>query len=78
MSQRLPVRVRELPGLWPYEPVWRAMQAFTDSRDASTVDEFWLLQHEPVFTLGQAGKREHESVAHSRHCRRLPPALCAM
>lgn len=59
MSQRLPVRVRELPGLWPYEPVWRAMQAFTDSRDAATVDEFWLLQHEPVFTLGQAGKREH-------------------
>lgn len=59
MSERLPVLVRELPGLWPYEPVWRAMQAFTDARTADTTDEFWLLQHEPVFTLGQAGKTEH-------------------
>ncbi|HSX58636.1 MAG TPA: lipoyl(octanoyl) transferase LipB [Tahibacter sp.] len=59
MSDLLPVRVRQLPGLWPYEPVWRAMQAFTDARTAETVDEFWLLQHEPVFTLGQAGKTEH-------------------
>jgi len=59
MSERLPVLVRELPGLWPYEPVWRAMQAFTDARTPDTTDEFWLLQHEPVFTLGQAGKTEH-------------------
>jgi lipoyl(octanoyl) transferase len=35
------------------------MQAFTDSRDESTPDELWVLQHEPVFTLGQAGKWEH-------------------
>jgi lipoyl(octanoyl) transferase len=59
MGASLPVLVRELPGLWPYEPVWRAMQAFTDARTADTADEFWLLQHEPVFTLGQAGKHEH-------------------
>lgn len=59
MTEPLPVLVRELPGLWPYEPVWRAMQAFTDARTAETADEFWLLQHEPVFTLGQAGKTEH-------------------
>ncbi len=59
MSERLPVLVRELPGLWPYEPVWRAMQAFTDARTQDTTDEFWLLQHVPVFTLGQAGKIEH-------------------
>lgn len=59
MSEKLPVRVRELPGLWPYLPVWRAMQAFTDARNAQTADEFWLLQHEPVFTQGQAGKAEH-------------------
>ncbi|GMV30241.1 MAG: octanoyltransferase [Rhodanobacteraceae bacterium] len=59
MAESLPVLVRELPGLWPYEPVWRAMQAFTDARTADTADEFWLLQHEPVFTLGQAGKIEH-------------------
>lgn len=51
--------VRRLPGLQPYEPVWRAMQAFTDARDAQSPDELWVVEHEPVFTLGQAGKWEH-------------------
>lgn len=50
--------VRRL-GLQPYEPVWRAMQAFTDNRNETTPDELWLLQHPPVFTQGQAGKAEH-------------------
>ncbi len=53
-----PVIIRDL-GVQPYEPVWRAMQEFTDQRDADTADEIWVLQHEPVFTLGQAGKPEH-------------------
>jgi len=42
-----------------YEPVWHAMQAFTDSRDENTPDEIWLVEHPPVFTQGQAGKAEH-------------------
>ena len=46
-----------------YAPVWRAMQAFTDARDADTPDELWLVEHEPVFTLGQAGKPEHVLMA---------------
>ena len=46
-------------GRQPYEPVWRAMQRFTDARDADTPDELWLVEHDPVFTLGQAGKPEH-------------------
>jgi lipoyl(octanoyl) transferase len=50
--------VRRL-GRRPYEPVWRAMQAFTDTRDEATPDELWLVEHDPVFTLGQAGRREH-------------------
>ncbi|MGY0504936.1 lipoyl(octanoyl) transferase LipB [Luteimonas sp. e5] len=50
--------VREL-GRQAYEPVWRAMQGFTDQRDADTADELWLVEHDPVFTLGQAGKPEH-------------------
>ena len=50
--------VRDL-GRQPYEPVWRAMQAFTDARDATTPDELWLVEHDPVFTLGQAGRPEH-------------------
>lgn len=58
MSISLPVQVRQL-GRRSYEPVWRAMQAFTDARNADTVDEFWVVEHDPVFTLGQAGKWEH-------------------
>jgi lipoyl(octanoyl) transferase len=50
--------VRRL-GLMDYEPVWRAMQSFTDQRDAATPDELWLVQHPPVFTQGQAGRAEH-------------------
>ena len=50
--------VRDL-GRRAYEPVWRAMQAFTDARDEATPDELWLVEHDPVFTLGQAGKPEH-------------------
>jgi len=35
------------------------MQQFTDNRTVNTLDELWVLQHPPVYTLGQAGKREH-------------------
>ena len=56
--QRLPARAFDL-GRQAYEPVWRAMQRFTDKRDQDTLDELWLVEHEPVFTLGQAGKPEH-------------------
>ena len=50
--------VRDL-GRQPYEPVWRAMQRFTDARTDATPDELWLVEHDPVFTLGQAGRSEH-------------------
>ncbi|QNH18192.1 lipoyl(octanoyl) transferase LipB [Xanthomonas sp. SS] len=53
-----PCRVRDL-GRQPYEPVWRAMQRFTDAREETSADELWVVEHEPVFTLGQAGKPEH-------------------
>lgn len=46
-------------GLQPYNPVWQAMQSFTEQRTADTLDEIWLLEHEPVFTLGRNGKQEH-------------------
>jgi lipoyl(octanoyl) transferase len=52
------LNIRRL-GRQPYEPVWRAMSAFTDHRTADTRDELWVLEHDPVFTLGQAGKLEH-------------------
>jgi len=53
------MRYMWLPRPAPYMPVWEAMQAYTESRDDSTPDEIWLVEHEPVYTLGQAGKAEH-------------------
>jgi len=50
--------VRQL-GVQPYEPVSQAMHDFTDHRDETTPDEIWLVEHQPVFTQGQAGKAEH-------------------
>jgi lipoyl(octanoyl) transferase len=46
-------------GVTPYETTWRAMQRFTDARDADSEDELWLTEHPPVYTLGLAGRREH-------------------
>ncbi len=46
-------------GRTDYESTWRAMQAFTDARDAGTPDEIWLTEHPPVYTLGLAGRRAH-------------------
>ncbi|MCZ6869867.1 MAG: lipoyl(octanoyl) transferase LipB [Gammaproteobacteria bacterium] len=50
--------VRDL-GLCTYTPIWREMQRFTAERTEDSADELWLLEHESVFTQGQAGKSEH-------------------
>lgn len=50
--------VRQL-GCVPYDTCFEAMQAFTAARQADTPDELWVVEHPPVFTLGQAGKPEH-------------------
>lgn len=46
-------------GRTDFEPTWRAMQRFTAERTVDTPDEFWLTEHPPVFTQGQAGRPEH-------------------
>jgi lipoyl(octanoyl) transferase len=46
-------------GRVPYEPTWRAMQRFTEQRAADTPDELWLLEHEPVYTLGMNADPRH-------------------
>ena len=51
--------LRRSLGLVAYEPTWHAMQAFTRARDEATLDQLWLVQHPPVYTLGLAGRREH-------------------
>lgn len=55
----MPVVTVQQLGLAEYEPVWRAMQEFTDQRDGNTLDQIWVVEHPPVYTLGQAGKWEH-------------------
>jgi lipoyl(octanoyl) transferase len=52
------LRIRKL-GVVEYSPIWEEMKQFVDSRTESTIDEFWVLQHPPVFTLGQAADKEH-------------------
>jgi lipoyl(octanoyl) transferase len=42
-----------------YEPAYQAMRDFTAARDAGTPDELWIVEHPPIYTLGQAGKPEH-------------------
>lgn len=46
-------------GRTDYADTWRAMQAFTTARTATTRDEIWLTEHPPIYTLGLAGRREH-------------------
>lgn len=46
-------------GQQEYVPTWEAMQQFTNERSAETVDELWIVEHPPVFTLGLAGREEH-------------------
>jgi lipoyl(octanoyl) transferase len=47
--------------LWrgDYNTIAQAMRVFTDKRTPETPDEIWLIEHNPVYTLGQAGKLEH-------------------
>ncbi len=53
------IEVKWLPRPSAYLPVWEAMRDFTERRDADTPDQIWLVEHEPVYTLGQAGKPVH-------------------
>ncbi len=52
-------RVRILGGLSAYGPVLESMREFTQTRDPDTADELWVVEHAPVFTLGQAGLASH-------------------
>ena len=46
-------------GLQEYQGVYESMVEFTNRRTPATADEIWRLEHEPVFTLGLAGRTEH-------------------
>ena len=36
-----------------YAPTWQAMREFTRGRNDATADELWLVEHPPVYTVGQ-------------------------
>ena len=42
-----------------HAPTVDAMRAFTETRRPDTPDELWLVEHDPVYTQGLAGKAEH-------------------
>ena len=48
-----------LLGRREYRTVEAATRDFTRGREADTPDEIWLVEHDPVFTLGVAGREEH-------------------
>lgn len=50
--------IKQLP-ISDYTTTWNAMKAFTQTREPNTPDELWLLEHNPVYTQGLAGKPEH-------------------
>jgi lipoyl(octanoyl) transferase len=52
------LRIRDL-NIQDYNVVWQAMRDFTTNRDSDTVDELWVVEHPPVFTLGLNGRKCH-------------------
>ncbi len=50
--------IRKL-GQQPYEPVWRAMQRYTEQRTRESADELWVVEHPALYTQGLNGKAEH-------------------
>lgn len=42
-----------------YLTCWQEMKQYTEDRTLDSDDQLWLVEHDPVFTLGLAGKEEH-------------------
>ncbi|MDO5666891.1 MAG: lipoyl(octanoyl) transferase LipB [Alcaligenaceae bacterium] len=53
------IQVKKFAELSDYDVIWDAMKQFTDARTDETPDQIWQVEHQPVYTLGQAGKPEH-------------------
>jgi lipoyl(octanoyl) transferase len=52
------MRIVEL-GRRDYREVEAAMRAYTAARGADTEDQLWLVEHDPVYTQGVAGREAH-------------------
>lgn len=67
MEAALALRIESL-GLVPYGEASARMRELTQRRDAETPDEIWVLEHPPVYTLGQGadpkfGPRQANGIA---------------
>jgi len=54
----LKIQTKDL-GTQEYQSVWQAMTRFTEQRNSSTLDQIWIVEHPPVYTMGLAAKTEH-------------------
>lgn len=63
MTEAAQIRILDR-GQEDYQTSFDAMRAFTDARDAETVDELWIVEHPPVFTLGLGADRSHVLAPH--------------
>ena len=59
MSLNPLLNIRHFQEPQAYEPIYQAMRDYTETRNADSPDQLWLLEHQPVLTQGLAGKPEH-------------------
>lgn len=63
MAASCELKIVEWAGICPYALVWRAMRDFTKSAVGTDAQELWILEHEPVYTLGQSqGQMEAQAL----------------
>ncbi len=46
-------------GRQDYTNTWQNMQRYSQERTNNCLDQLWIVEHDPVYTLGLNGKREH-------------------
>ena len=57
-SNPFPIQVIQR-GHEDYATTFAAMRAYTDARDTNAADQLWIVEHDPVFTLGLAASHSH-------------------
>jgi len=54
-------------GRQPYQTLWQAMRTYTEQRQSDSPDWLWAVEHDPVYTLGLAGRTHHLTPAAQAH-----------
>lgn len=58
LSNQFPIQIIQR-GHEDFATTFAAMRAYTDARDSNSADQLWVVEHDPVFTLGLAASRDH-------------------